>query len=29
VRIEESRGIAEDLVGMASDLQGRVAQFTV
>jgi methyl-accepting chemotaxis protein len=28
-RIEESRGIAEDLVGMASDLQGRVAQFTV
>jgi methyl-accepting chemotaxis protein len=28
-RIDESRGIAEDLVGMASDLQHRVAQFTV
>jgi methyl-accepting chemotaxis protein len=28
-RIEESRGIADGLVDMASDLQGRVAQFTV
>ena len=29
VRIEESRGIADQLAGMAADLQGRVAQFTV
>ncbi|MGY1801661.1 methyl-accepting chemotaxis protein [Blastococcus sp. SYSU D00922] len=28
-RIDQSRSIAEELVGMAGDLQGRVAQFTV
>jgi methyl-accepting chemotaxis protein len=28
-RIEESREIADELVGLATDLQGRIAQFTV